>query len=241
MDDDPFESRPLFLYGLLDEEALTDDTLQATLATTGVHNQPVHLIGSQGLTVLGSPLPRRTALRASDADEAAYRAVIDAAFQVRTVLPLRFGTIADTRDAVDTLLRRMADTYRVRLRHLDGHAEMGVRMTLPDTVVQPAIDLGGPAYRADRPGTAYLLARQRKSDQDAARRRHAARPYRDRLDPLAVETHIARSPGDDPTVALAFLVRRDAVDAFRAAAQQVRSPGVRDVEVVGPGAPYSFV
>lgn len=240
MDDERFSSR-LLLYGIVDGTDCTDAVRARVDGLTGLDGQPVRLREVQDLGVLVSPVAPDAAPRRPDARVLhAYRSVADAVFAACPVLPLRYGTRVGAETELDALVRSAADAYRSRLAHLRGHAQMDVRLTLPEGDVQPVLEMSGPAYRADRPGTAYLLARQRKADQDAARRRHAARPYRDALDALAVETQVDRALDDDRLLTLAYLVRRDAVDAVRRAAERVRTPGVRDVDVVGPIAPHAF-
>ena len=108
---------------------------------------------------------------------------------------------------------------------------MGVRLSLrpDDAEVEPS---SGTAYRSDRPGTAYLLARHRKRD---GRRRRAVRTYRTELADWFDEMATSSAETDD-SVSLAFLV-----DRSRDAIAEVRASGVESVDVVGPWAPYSFV
>lgn len=242
MIDDRFDA-PVLLYGILAADALTDDALTSDVlgGVQGVDAQSVTLVEGSGFAVLVSPVPDPDRLRAPEAEDAlAHKSVVDAVFAHRTVIPVRFGTTAASPAELDELLAGEAEAYRGLLDRLDGYAEMGVRLTLREERA-PASAPSDTAYRADRPGTAYLLARQRQRDAQDGHRRRAARAYRTALADWAERTVTSSRRSSDDTVSLAFLVARTDADAFRDAVARVDAPGVTSVDVVGPWAPYSFV
>jgi hypothetical protein len=244
MNDERFPT-PVLLYGLLDAGAATDDALAPDLGF-GVQSQPVFVVRSSGFAVLVSAVPDRDALPPSSADAALqHKSVVDAVFARRTIVPVRYGTVADHPDELDDLLAKKAGPYRDALARLEGRAEMGVRLTLARERSHPLVPADS-AYRADRPGTAYLLARQRQRDVQQGRRRRAARAYRIALAGVADQTvtsagTVASRHRSDDRLSMAFLVPRTRTDAFRDAVARVDAPGVVDAEVAGPQAPYSFV
>lgn len=239
MDDERDVSCPLLLYGILDADAPTDDRLAEVLRRTGVQEQPLRLMDAGGVSVLASPVVDLGALRAPDVTAAlTHKDVVDAAFAVRTVVPLRFGTVVDDPEALPEALA--GTPYREQLTRLEGRAEMGVRLTLaPEGADRSAVP--DVPYRQDRPGTAYLLARQQKHERRKRRQRQAVRPYRDALARLAEASRSSSARGDDDTVSLAFLIPRNHTGAFHDAASRVTAPGVQSADIVGPWAPYSFV
>jgi hypothetical protein len=100
---------------------------------------------------------------------------------------------------------------------------------------------GEPSYPGDRPGTAYLLARQQQLAKKRRRAEEAAAPFREALSPLATSTSTSPRHDAEDALSLAFLVPREQADPFRRAAENVSSPSVTAAEIVGPWAPYSFV
>lgn len=239
--DESYDS-PVLIYGLVHSDTVADGLLDDVLSRPGVQSQPVSVTTCGALSVLTSPLSNPAALSASGSEVAdvalTHKDVVDAVFNVCTVLPVRFGTVSEA-DAVCTLVDADADQYASRLDALDGWAEMGLRLTLRSERSEDAsVD---PAYREDRPGTAYLLAQQVQYRRRDGRRRRVGRTYRTALENLTREMVTAPAYGDEDAVSLAFLVRRDDADAFRDDALAVNARDVSDVEVVGPWAPYSFV
>lgn len=213
------------------------------LPETGVQDQPVELVSSGAFAVLASPVNDPEALRTPDVRVAlAHKNVVDAAFENGTVLPMRFGTCVASRAALPDVLGPQADRYRILLDRLDGHAEMGLRLASALHSTAQALTPEGAAYRSDRPGTAYLLARQRKRSAEERAVHRIVQAFRDKLSPLTTDSSFAVDPaGEEDDISVAFLVPRDAADAFREEALQISVPGVSSAEVVGPWAPYSFV
>ena len=226
----------MLVYGILRAEASADGEL-ASVAGKGVEERPVSVIEQAGLVALGSSHADAAGLSAADPDDAlAHKAVVDRVFSRTTVIPVRFGTTVDDAASLRRHLHEEAHRYRQTLDRIDGRAEVGVRLSLrpDDAETEPS---SGTAYRSDRPGTAYLLARHRKRD---GRRRRAVRTYRTELADWFDQMTTSSAETDD-SVSLAFLVDRSRTDAFRDAIAEVRASGVESVDVVGPWAPYSFV
>jgi hypothetical protein len=239
------DSLPLLLYGLLDGSAADDPALEHRLEGGGVQGRPVECIATHGLAVLASAVGDREALRRPPTEDVlTFKSVVDAAFEEWTVLPLRYGVTVGSRAEVEEVLAPKAEEYRDTLRRLDGRAEMGLRLTL---TASAAPDCGGPAagddvrFRSDRPGTAYLLARQREREQARRRRRRAVAPYREATADLTEDT-VVEADAEGDAISMAALVARCNAAAFREAVAAVEGPSVVDeAEVIGPWAPFSFV
>jgi hypothetical protein len=226
----------VLVYGILRAEASADAEV-ASVAGEGVAGRPVSVIEQAGLVALGSSHEDAAGLSAADPDDVlAHKAVVDRVFSRTTVIPVRFGTTVDDAASLRRHLHEEAHRYLQTLDRIDGRAEVGVRLSLRPGDAETESS-SGTAYRSDRPGTAYLLARHRKRD---GRRRRAVRTYRTELadwfDQMATS-----SAGTDHAVSLSFLVDRSRVEAFREAIADVRASGVESADVVGPWAPYSFV
>jgi hypothetical protein len=243
MEDEPFSSDDMILlYGIVD--AADADRFSFADSTTGIQNQPVELIDCGALSVLASAVQDPDALHKPDVGTAlSYKKVVDAAFAEGTVLPMRFGSYVRSRASLSDALDVQADRYRIQLDRMRGYAEMGIRLSFalrsPASVPQKLSAHG--AYRNDRPGTAYLLARDQERSADEQRVHRIVQAFRAKLNGLTTDSSMATDPEVHDGVSIAFLVPREGADAFREEALNVSVPGVASTEVVGPWAPYSFV
>jgi len=227
------------MYGLFDPSRTRPEVIERLADVKGVYDQCVRTIDGESLSVVVSAIPEGVQLSSPSVQEIiAFKRVVDAAFDGGPVIPLRFGTVVHTADQARAVMREKESIYVDLLGRLDGQVEMGICMRLNERAPQ---EDGPPSYRSDRPGTAYLLARQQSIARERERAESVAAPFREALEPLA--TSVAMSPrhdAEDP-VSIAFLIPRESADAFREAAGTVSPPGVDEIEVVGPWAPYSFV
>lgn len=162
-----------------------------------------------------------------------------------TVLPMRFGTIADDAGVFSSFLETQYEKLIADLQRIEGKVEMALRIlgnVAQTGAILPEEQSGRPVIA---PGAAYLQARIRRLyGSEAARRAvQAARPaIRDTLSPLSVDALWAAD--DDPVLPIkaSYLVKRDVMAAFSEAANAVadQCPDIR-LTCTGPWAPYSFV
>lgn len=228
---DPLNGSAVLLYGVL--AAGTGDPFQEVLRRPGVRGRRLTLLPCDSLALLASPIEDPSALRRADVDTVlAYKDIVEAAYAARTLVPLRFGTWADTPADARALVRERATACRKQLDRLDGRVEMGLRLTLAP---EQATDQTGSAQETSS-GRAYLQARK----EQRARGQAPLRPFREVLSPLVVDSAMDRATPEDGVVSVAFLVPRQNVDAFSRRASEVQPPSVQTVQVVGPWAPFSF-
>jgi gas vesicle protein GvpL/GvpF len=146
-----------------------------------------------------------------------------------TVLPMRFGAVLEDEAALIEALTARRDGLVTCLEQVRGRVELGVRVVA---------DRGAGPDRDAEDGRAYLLARveQYRRAEQAARDVHAP------LARLACDSRVQSRTVAPTLFAGAYLVERDAVQAFRAEVDRaaVVVPGVRAV-CTGPWPPYSFV
>src|SRR6202012_3248699 len=91
----------------------------------GVESSPVRALGHAGLTALVSPIGK-TELRA--ADVRAHWRVLEHAFEHGTVLPVRFGTILESEEAVRSrLLEPNQDRLAALLQAMEGLIQLNVK------------------------------------------------------------------------------------------------------------------
>jgi hypothetical protein len=170
-----------------------------------------------------------------DADESTlleHERVVEALLERGTVLPMRFGSSVADRESLLRFLDERRAHFELGLERVRGAVEIGVRALIRE---QPA-ELTPALVGADRPGTAYMLARLNDEKRSAAIAAHIHEP----LAALSRDSSSRKSPlnGDLNT---AYLVDRKDVEPFRATIEKL-DDAVDDATVVctGPWPPYSF-
>jgi len=230
----------------------------------------LELVESEGLAAVVSAVPLEVygegalTARLADAAWTATRALrhegVAEHFARRTsVVPLRFGAIYLEREGVARMLSERSAQLRAVLARVGGREEWGLnvyveRARLREEVTRVSERLREMSERADAsaPGQAYLLRKKIESLRDeearAETRRVAAEVERrlaassDGAARLRVLKDEAAGQGE-LAARLAFLVRREAFEEFRAAAEALAAEytplGFR-FELTGPWPPYNF-
>ncbi|MFF8609709.1 GvpL/GvpF family gas vesicle protein [Streptomyces sp. NPDC015346] len=231
---------------------------------SGVDGHGLRLIDGAGLVALVSTVPSdvfgERALRvlledltALEAMARAHHTVVDAAFAETVVLPLRLATVYSGDDRVVAMLTEERRRFEELLAELDGHVELGVKVSVDPGAAEPAepAEVSTASAAPSSPGRAYLAQRraQRHRTQDlyraagdiAAEAAAVAGEFaRARAVHRPQQGELASGAGENLTNE-AYLVAVEDVDRFRerVGALSRRAPAVR-VEVTGPWAPYSF-
>jgi len=177
-----------------------------------------------------------------------YAAVVDALHAAGTIVPMRYGCVVAGAAALATLLQQRGAEYRRLLATVDGCAEMAVRLALPGAPAPKPPNGNGHDAHGAGPGEAYLRRRQAVFAA-ADREQHLLGVAEDELRAAVVDLVVAmrpercrgRTPAGLPERALAFLVRRGNVEAFRAAVVRLRRQSGARLRVSGPWPPYTFV
>jgi len=191
-----------------------------------------------------------------------HAAALEAIHRHAGALPMRFGTALGDESEIRSMLQERSGELLDRLDRLDGACEMGLRITLPDSMSDG--DRRVPPLRRSSvecnplPGTAGKQAVAHGGEKGALaylERRRSLYRTEDANDQIAsrlVERVVLRlqdvhcdwrrlpSPSSQ-VVRLAFLVERDGVEAFRARLEDFDNgcPGASCL-VLGPWPPYSF-
>jgi hypothetical protein len=184
----------------------------------------------------------------------AHQRVITEAMTRSDVLPVSFGTVADSdRQVQEQLLRSTADDLHRALEGVQGCIELELKvlwneeqlfaeiMAEDDDIraLQDSIaDLPPETTQYERVqlGERVAAALQRKSEAEAE-------ALLDALEPLAVETRVNDNLGDMMLLNAAFLVDRSQEQAFDAQVQAFREAeaGRLIFQYAGPLPPYNFV
>ncbi len=104
------------------------DDLKPRYDIRGLESAPVYAIDQNGLrAVVSDTLSSR--LRPDRRNISAHQAVLHTLTEDHTVLPMRFGVIARSAEAVQSLLAANQKTIREHFERLNGRVEMGLRVS----------------------------------------------------------------------------------------------------------------
>ena len=129
-------SSNLYTYGVIENESVEIDE-------TGVNGAPVRTVEYRSLAAVVSEIdemePERTDDNATAHDEV-LRAVLQSDGG-RTIIPMRFGMVFKTENALKNILRNGRVAFRRSLNDLDGMVELGVKLVTKDdtNVDRPAV------------------------------------------------------------------------------------------------------
>lgn len=237
---------PIYVY------CVTSAPVEVSISTPGIEGSNVRAMEHGGLVALISPL-QSEALRASR-DLRAHWRVLQEAFEQTTVLPVRFGTVMESEQAVrEGLLESNSAQLAAMLRDLVGLVQLGVKGRYDEErllreVVRDSRAVAtqrervrgmpqGPASHGQQVRLGELVAGEvmRRHEQDLAVALSA-------LEPLAVATRSEPSLQTGVAFDLAFLVEQEKRDAFDEAVGGLRQALEDRIKIryIGPMPPYSF-
>jgi hypothetical protein len=240
-------TRSVYVYGVAAAAEGTD--IQAT--GVGGPLSGVRRIVHGELAALVSDIERGPLTAARDL-RAHWRVLEEAAGRT-TVLPVRFGTVMETDDAVrDQFLAPRHDHLAGQLARLAGKVQLTVKGFYDEEQLLRGVVARSPAVGRlrervrGRPEAATYYDRIRlgelvADEVEQARDRDAAMVL-ERLQPFAYSTRREPPTTGDGAFNLAFLVERDRMDDFgRAVADLTREvEGRIRLRYIGPLPPYSF-
>lgn len=215
--------------------ALAESSEAALPARRGHRGAPLRRLSRDGVTAVFSR-HRHIELPPEERHLWRHERVTEALMADRGVLPVRFGTTVADEAALEAMIATRAEEFRALLDVVRGRVEIGVRVlwTPPDEAAEEPAAAGAEPVG---PGRAYLLGslRARHAGSDLAETLHAA------LAEHAVRAR--RRVLVTPRLLLsgAYLVDRDSVDRFLAAADEIaRAHGEVELMCTGPWPPHSF-
>jgi Gas vesicle synthesis protein GvpL/GvpF len=196
-------------------------SLQA-LDVEGVAGRPVSSIERDGLAAVTTELAEEK-LRVRRRDLLRHLRVLEEAFERTTVVPCAFGTVLDSRQAVEEdFLDARQSELRALLERLEGRLQLNVTATYNEEAVLRAILAANPAIarlsaESRSLGDAGHFAAIRLGELVAAalgeRRQADAQRLLDRLSAQA-DDFVAEEAPETTVLKAAFLVQRERAAAF---------------------------
>ncbi len=181
-----------------------------------------------------------------------HNEIIAALARRLAVLPMRLGTIFQSRSSLIARLKPYETGVTEFLRGLGNRQEWAVKLYL-ERDASPAKIEPVPGQATPRGGAEYLVAkgmRLQRRRQAEARARQSAATVEDRLKDMADSwrrlsplPHALTNRRETMVWNGAFLLPRAKIGPFQAACEQLRgelTPGGLSVELTGPWPPYHF-
>jgi|SRR5947209_3306672 len=223
----------------------------------GVHLRPVAAAGVDGRAVsraAGGDLAAVIAdgvaepVRPSRRNVMAHSAVLQEVVAQADVLPMRFGVVMPTLDAVrEELLGAHAEQLMAELDAVADCVELGLTVTSLEQAQLQRLLAGDRALREARGRTESVSDRIALGERVARGLEGSRAAVADRvveaLAPLAVDAALDEPRHADMEASVAFLVERRRVASFEVAVESLSAELGTDrrVRLVGPLPPYHFV
>lgn len=218
----------------------------------GERGDPVHTIQYQDLAAIVSDSPI-VEYDSSRRNMMAHTKVLEEVMGDGTILPVRFGMVAPSADAVQTMLQTRYKELVGMLGEIDGRVELGLKaFWFEDVTFREIVEEHAPIrqlrdslmgrspeetyYDRIQLGEMVEAAMSKKRDEDA-------QTILNYLEPLTELTCRNKTITDRMVLNAAFLVKRANENAFDLAVQQLDTVmGKRMVfKYVGSAPPYNFV
>ena len=225
----------------------------AGLIATGIDDQPVSLVTMNGLAAVVSPSEVKR-YRLSRQYTLAHETVIEKAMELGTVLPVRFGTVAESEQLIrqKVLTQRAADLEQ-HLQRMDGKVEMGVKVMWNAERIYGDIVERNATIRSLRDRLATLPPEETHYDriqlgkmvEDAltARKTEDADLIVERLTPYALDVRRNDVYGETMVLNASLLIESaheaELDEAVHAIDQEME--GLLTIKYVGPLPPFNFV
>lgn len=264
----PPEALRVYVYGII--RANEDGREPIMPPLKGLADNPVHTIVGNGLAALvsmvatpedGTPFEEEL----QDPEQAKrlildHHRVLQCLFDIRTVLPMRFGALFADDEKVSEALHEHRQGLLDALERVEGAREWGVKIFCDRSVLSRHLSEASPAVLAAQnelaaaaQGRAFFLQRriERLAEEEAERTvAQGAEESRRRLceaaradAPMKIQPAAVHGRADDMVWNNAFLVAKPAEERFFALIDELRKanrPLGFDYEINGPWPPFSF-
>lgn len=182
----------------------------------------------------------------------AHEKAIEEVMKEHTVLPVRFGTLAEDEEKVKQILEREADNFKTLLAKMEGKKELGVKVVFKENIYNEILiryedikALKEKLAPLSPEKTVYQRVELGKMVQDALEKEKQIYKAHvlDILSPLAEELKINNNYGERMFLNAAFLVTMDKEAGFDEKIQALSSQygDKMNFKYVGTVPPFNFV
>ncbi len=232
--------------------AVVPASLQWVNGLSGIDGGPLYTISQGRLTAVVSDVADRK-IRPERRNLAAHQEVLKRLTDYTSVLPMRFGIIADTHKAIEDILAHNQDVFLEQLQRVAAKVEMGLRVTWDVPNIFEYFVNTHPELRAARDnffrgnrepshGEKIELGRMFERIANEERDLHTAK-VEEVLSPHCDEIRRNQCRNEREVMNLACLVEKDHQSEFEAAVFE--AAGFFDnnftFDYNGPWAPHNFV
>ena len=173
----------------------------------------------------------------------AHAAVVGNVLELTTPLPFRFGAVV-TQQQLESFVIARHDALKARLDLVSGCVEMSVKVISSANDGRQRQPEEQSTELEDKPGTAFLLEKQREllgSEARTAEAQQIASWLQTQIGALIRDTRTNTNLTDKLLLAASHLVERGVVEQYRARLRSARLERPElDLLVSGPWPPYSF-
>lgn len=247
-------SAGVYLYCIGRSQTLTDEAITSLdVSPADGSDSPIRVVRDGELSAVVSDT-EVTEFQIQRDQVMAHHRVLEAVMSLGDILPVAFGTVAQTDDDIAIgLLQNTGDELRSNLDHIQGRVELSLRVMwdqdrLFEEIVEESIEIrrlrDSIAGVPDEEGFAERVQLGQLTSQAIEAKREYERDLILReLEPLTVDILLKQGGGDLLVMNASFLVDRDQEPAFDEAIQAIGgSRGDRmKFRYIGPLPPASFV
>jgi hypothetical protein len=238
-----------YIYCIVERDEPTE------LEQKGIQGKQVGVVCHKGLGAVASPISYQE-LQPTMENIIAHQRVVEAARELGTTLPVKFGVIFKTEDGLRSLLAKQHDDYRKKLTKLAGMDEFGIKVLFNKAgmaKITAAIEEKSPeiarmrrSIESGNEGRSYFTKLKMK---EAVRTEaykmldELSKQVHDELVREADDSTILKSEHEQILLNVAYLVRKERGKKFLDRAAELGKAYAAKGLIVhssGPWAPYSF-
>lgn len=234
----------LYLYGIIDSSEPITGSLYG-LEGASICNVPFRDVGAI-VSEINRPIEEVT-----EGAVLEHEAVVEGMMAVRTVLPVRFGTIIDGRDNLLSMMQSYYGQFKENLDRLGNKFEFGVKVIWPGNKVKENIvtafkksgqKMPGPGGSAGKRFMKEKFWEHRIDEEFKAKADRFIKILDIFFGRFATEEKVEKLKTENLLVDAVYLVEKDKRGDFREAFEHIRSahPNLKYL-FSGPWPPYNFV
>lgn len=220
----------------------------------GIGENPVYTIDYKDIAAVVSTIPFKQ-MDSNMNDIVAHQRVVEAAREVDTVLPVRFGVILKNEEGIKKLLAGSYKDYRAKLASLRGKDEIGIKVLLNKASLKKIKEQAEQSEEirkmkqeisSAKPGASYFLKMRL---EDAMKNEtlmtidKLVGEINNSLAGSAVDRRLLKNDVGEIVLNAAYLVDKSKTGAFDAKVKELRERFEKEGVTLhrsGPWAPYSF-